>query len=279
MNVSDFTSLLQNPEALTIEHANSLEKILEEYPFFQAGKALYLKGLKDFDSFKYNEALKRTAAYTTDRSVLFNFITSEEFSQNNIAKNIPQHEKIVEDIHVEAEEIVEVQETDLGKQKDAEAILDPSLFEKKEIVSLEEDEDIKALELGKPLEFDSNEQHSFSEWLKLAQAKPIIRKEEIKKETSSDDKKRQKFALIDKFIEENPKINPSKDAATTINLAKQNLVEKSELMTETLARIYLEQRKYKKALQAYKILSLKYPEKSGFFADQIRAVKKLQQNN
>ena len=47
-------------------------------------------------------------------------------------------------------------------------------------------------------------------------------------------------------------------------------------MTETLARVYLEQKKYKKAIQAFKILSLKYPEKSGFFADQIRAVKKLQ---
>jgi len=47
-------------------------------------------------------------------------------------------------------------------------------------------------------------------------------------------------------------------------------------MTETLAKVYLEQKKYRKAIQAFKILSLKYPEKSGFFADQIRAVKMLQ---
>ena len=46
-------------------------------------------------------------------------------------------------------------------------------------------------------------------------------------------------------------------------------------MTETLAKVYLQQKNYKKALQAYTILSLKYPEKSGFFADQIRAIKKL----
>jgi cytochrome c-type biogenesis protein CcmH/NrfG len=46
-------------------------------------------------------------------------------------------------------------------------------------------------------------------------------------------------------------------------------------MTETLARIYLEQGKYKEALQAYRILILKYPEKSSFFADQIKAVEKL----
>ena len=53
-------------------------------------------------------------------------------------------------------------------------------------------------------------------------------------------------------------------------------MDKSELMTETLAKVYLEQKKYKKAIQAFKILSLKYPEKSSFFADQIQAVKKLQ---
>ncbi len=50
-------------------------------------------------------------------------------------------------------------------------------------------------------------------------------------------------------------------------------------MTETLAKLYLEQKKYKKAIQAYKILSLKYPEKSSFFADRIKAVKQLQKDN
>lgn len=64
-----------------------------------------------------------------------------------------------------------------------------------------------------------------------------------------------------------------------LNLAKEFLVEKSQLMTETLAKVYLEQKKYKKAIQAYQILILKYPEKSGFFADQIKAIKKIQQNN
>ncbi|MDO7628787.1 MAG: hypothetical protein MUQ46_05840 [Flavobacteriaceae bacterium] len=50
-------------------------------------------------------------------------------------------------------------------------------------------------------------------------------------------------------------------------------------MTETLARVYLEQKKYKKALQAYKILSLKYPEKNSFFASQIKVVQKLIKEN
>ena len=58
------------------------------------------------------------------------------------------------------------------------------------------------------------------------------------------------------------------------NLASQYSRTSEALMTETLAKVYLQQKNFKKALQAYHILSLKYPEKSGFFADQIRAVNK-----
>lgn len=55
--------------------------------------------------------------------------------------------------------------------------------------------------------------------------------------------------------------------------------EPTKLMTETLAKVYLEQKKYTKAIQAYEILILKYPEKSSFFADRINEIKNLQQNN
>ena len=49
-------------------------------------------------------------------------------------------------------------------------------------------------------------------------------------------------------------------------------------MTETLAKIFVKQQKYNKAIQAYKILSLKYPEKSTLFADEIDKLKKLKKN-
>ena len=48
---------------------------------------------------------------------------------------------------------------------------------------------------------------------------------------------------------------------------------KSEYMTETLAKIYFEQKKFKEAIRAYEILSLKYPEKISLFADQIKTIK------
>ena len=48
-------------------------------------------------------------------------------------------------------------------------------------------------------------------------------------------------------------------------------------MTETLAKVLMKQKKYVKALEAYRILSLKYPEKNSFFADQIKKIQKLKE--
>ena len=183
--------------------------------------------------------------------------------------------------------------------------MDPSLFQPKfkrqKLVSfaLDESENIEKvtpetktqeasaediLLLGKPLEFNKKETHSFNEWLKLASFKTIIRdKKPAKIESKTEDidqlERRKKFKLIDEFITNNPKINPDKTYTPTHNIAKAQLIQPEELMTETLARIYVEQKNYKKAIQSYKILSLKYPEKSSFFAIQIRAVEQLQEQN
>ena len=119
------------------------------------------------------------------------------------------------------------------------------------------------LEIGKPLEFDETEEHSFSEWLALTKVKKINR-EEIK-ENPND--------LIDKFIDTNPIMKAEKTKFfSPIETAKTSLIENDELVTETLARVYLEQQHFDKAISAYKKLSLKYPEKSSLFADQINLI-------
>ncbi|WP_394974828.1 hypothetical protein [uncultured Croceitalea sp.] len=285
MNVSDFIYLLQKSDTiLSPKQTRELEGILEEYPYFQAARALHLKGLKNLDSYKYNNALKVTAAHTTDREVLFDYITTKEFTQNSIADSILGRILPLEEKEIISEEITPNPEIEvfLGEEeeksplpqniKDAEQILNPALFESKEeeqqieeINNSEED-----LQLGKPLPFTKSEKHSFGEWLQLASPKPINRKEESKK--------KKKFELLDKFIESKPKIVPSKESDSKVNIDDSIKIDKNQLMTETLAKVYLEQKKYKKAIQAFKILSLKYPEKSGFFADQIWKVKNLKKD-
>ena len=46
-------------------------------------------------------------------------------------------------------------------------------------------------------------------------------------------------------------------------------------MTETLAKLYIEQKHFDQAIRAYEILSLKYPKKSSFFIREIEKIKKL----
>jgi hypothetical protein len=254
------TYLLNNPEALKKEHQPELEKLLADFPYFQPVRALYLKCLKDQNSYTYNHELKKTAAHTTDRSVLFEYITSEAF--------------IKEETLSRDEDAFSKEESEKELKK-AEAILNPNLFEKKGFQKEQEKAVEEILLVHKPLPFSRDDKHSFQEWLKLTSAKPI---ERITEQPKQEVEKEEKFKLIDKFIQENPKIDPRNSVSAT-DLAKPFSETNENLMTETLAKVYVQQSNYKKAIQAYKILILKNPEKSGFFADQIRAIEKLQQHN
>ena len=87
-----------------------------------------------------------------------------------------------------------------------------------------------------------------------------------------------KFDLIDQFIKNSPKIQFSQEKKSEPEI-KIGAKIKDELITETLAKIYVTQKKFNKAIKAYEILSLKYPKKSSFFADQIERIKNLKKNN
>ena len=80
MNISDLIYLLNKPEATNEKQTIALENVVLQYPYFQAARALHLKGLFNQESFRYNYELKKTAAYTTDRTILFEFITSKNFA-------------------------------------------------------------------------------------------------------------------------------------------------------------------------------------------------------
>ncbi|MFC4634836.1 hypothetical protein ACFO3O_13015 [Dokdonia ponticola] len=303
MNTQALTYLLEHPEHISSSHTTAIRSLIAEFPYFQSAHALYLKGLKNEESFAYNKALKVTAAHTTDRAVLFEYITSELFEQNEISTQIK-----AQDTHLRTLEVDDLQDVSLQVQKEeqekASKILDPNLFVEKENSEITKRSPKEVLSVGKPLAFNTNEVHSFQEWLQLSRFSPIERdtptqetqpekttpsssdkdsedqtpEESNKGETTITDKKR-KQEIIDSFIASNPKIafSPS-TVSSKKNLAKESLMPSEALMTETLARVYVEQKNYKKAKQAYRILSLKYPEKSSFFADQIRAIDQLEEN-
>ncbi|WP_438710993.1 hypothetical protein ACSTS3_20965 [Aquimarina muelleri] len=311
MNTKEFTYILQNPKQLDKEQGYALEKIIKTFPYFQSARSLFLKSLKSQESFRYNQELKITAAHTTDRSVLFDFITSDIFKENtknqDVKKKHTSEIEVIDPQEIKASPRITMDEAIRMKIKEAEDVLDPALFfTRKENKKTEKEsgihkteEDSKNLEkqnktpeeilqINKPLDFNKKETHSFAEWLKLTSLDPIDRDSDQKIKPSDSKNKentsqktleqKDKFDLIDEFIASNPKIKPVAKNAPARDLTKENTVSTDELMTETLARVYLNQKNYKKAIQAYNILILKNPEKSGFFADQIRAIKKTQEN-
>ena len=285
MQTERLTYLLQHPTQIDKFETAQLDSLIKEYPYFQAARAIQLKGLKAQESFGYNAALRATAAYTTNRTMLFDFITSADFAGHEIAHDITNQTDRIHNIELVAPEIVSSEAPlQLEKQlkselKKAEAILDPALFTKKpETLTTQEKETVaKSLGTDAPLPFKKEDRHSFGEWLSLTSAKPIDRSQPEEEET--EDSKQKRFDLIDKFLADTPKLAPTGSLEKNPNLAKAFTKGTDSLMTETLAKVYLQQKNYKKAIQAYEILSLKNPEKSGFFADQIRAIQLLLDQN
>ena len=209
MNVTDYTYLINKPDAINERHHASLEKVIEEFPYFQSARVLRLKHLYNQDSFKYNYALKVAAAFTTDRSVLFDFITSNSFVT---VQNGYYEQKLAEllNINVVGSEVID---TSIPATSSANIdTLEQSILSSiKESNQPEEATEVK-LEIGKPLDFTINEKHSFQEWLQLSRFKPIERTSSENTISESDDKKK-KLDIIDKFLEANPKIPPiTKDA-------------------------------------------------------------------
>lgn len=270
MNSTEFTYLLQHPENIDALKTQQLNEVISEFPYFQSARAIQLKGLNKTNSFKYNQTLKKTAAYTIDRKVLFDFITSPIF----ITKANKETELLEEIEVIDAENVKTLHKKIIESLSNKIAETKPDTIQKQKIVN-DEEKTTDVLELGKPIQFVSSEPHSFNEWMQLIAQKPIVREEipVLKIEEIEE-----KFDLIDKFIELNPKIKPIDKNAINSDVIMEGSTENESLMTETLAKVYLEQKKYENAIKAYRILILKYPEKSGFFADRIKAIKNLQKN-
>ena len=100
---------------------------------------------------------------------------------------------------------------------------------------------------------------------------------EINKTLHNSNEVEKKFALIDNFLSNKKRIDPDRNSRNNEDLSEKSIVSQDELMTETLAKVLMKQKKYDKALEAYQILGLKYPEKNSFFADQIKKIQKLKE--
>ncbi|WP_163322141.1 hypothetical protein [Draconibacterium mangrovi] len=118
------------------------------------------------------------------------------------------------------------------------------------------------------------------------QVEAAIENSQVTYRLEGDVELRSENSLIDKFlstdserlrtVKHNPETNGN---GSERELVEQSVKEDEELVTETLASIYFQQKNFGKALDAYKKLSLKYPEKSVYFAGRIEEIELLKNNN
>ena len=98
-------------------------------------------------------------------------------------------------------------------------------------------------------------------------------------ETSAAAPVENSFALVDAFLDASPEEKEPQAPVITVAENPENEdsdeLQDEEFLTESLAKIYIKQRRYAKALEIIRKLSLKYPEKNIYFADQIRFLEKL----
>jgi len=219
----------------------ALENILEVYPDFHLVRTYFLKAVQELKPEAFDKQLAHTAIATYDRNLLYDFIENQNKSPIKV-KNSLSISKIN----------AQLKESKKTKSKETKG---SGVKKSKKVLKFQEIE-------------NTPESLTFADWAHYLKTKKVLNKE---KPTLED-----KFKLIDSFIANTQKIVPDKNSKNSIDLSEISWTSSNELMTETLAKVFVKQKKYAKALQAYQILGLKYPEKNSFFADQVKEIKRLQ---
>jgi len=260
MNKSVFSDLISSPENLNQIHAGEIVEVLDEFPYCQIAHLLMAKKLKQDDSMLFEKQLNLSAAYAPSRKILHDLIEGSAIissDQNDILfdTSIKEEKKLETEI-IESE--VEVKSSDDQQLQDLIQSETQTAYDLSQIPPLElpKDEESKR-------KINENEKHHFSDWIRY------IDGQKLKNEKDADE-------LIDKFIAEDPRIGEIKpEQPSHENLAKKSLKEVDyDLVTETLAKIHIDQGNKLLAIEIYERLMLKYPEKRPYFAAQINFIKK-----
>jgi len=244
----ELVELIEHPERLDRDTLYELRSLLALYPYFQTARLLMLQNLYLLHDSSFDEELRRAAIYITDRRVLFQMIEAAHYRLRT-----PQ---------------VQAQKADNEEERENRTISLIDTF----LDSIPKEEDDKEKK-RKPTPADAAVDYV-----------AYLLESETDDDTSEDVPQLIGQDLIDTFINndkgkivlsENPEYVPEVEKEAT----EEDSVPEEGYFTETLARIYIKQGRYSKALEIIQRLSLQYPKKNAYFADQIRFLEKLIINN
>jgi len=282
MNKEKFISFMQNPENLDKASMDELAYLIKEFPYCQSAHILLtLNHLKE-DSILYDSSLKTTAIYASNRRVLKKHIDGLSTNQ----KSVILHDEGLN------EQKTENQESGIKSQKsgDKNQELKAKRKEKRNLASRQARKKKEKRYSGETTDLiieeepaDKKKSHSLSELKKIVEKR--IREIEREKKENSGKVSETKVAtttssdLIDKFIKDQPVISRNKvDFFNAKKEAASSIVDQENIVSETLANIYIDQGYSEKAKNIYQKLSLKYPEKSIYFAALIKKAEKDNNN-
>ena len=77
MNKKQFYNIISDSNLLANADEQSIDEIIAEFPYFQTAYILKSKILSDKGSFKYDNFIKLASLYSADRTVLYNYLHTE----------------------------------------------------------------------------------------------------------------------------------------------------------------------------------------------------------
>ena len=302
---------IANPARLDEKSIEGLWQLVKEYPYFQTARLLLAKNLDKAGHEAYPPALRLAAAYAGDRGLLKRLIESAEvpfeFAEENqallnseqVADSI-ERPAFTEDISHEkekkpaeaSESATDPAETTLNGIS-AEVNLSAGPVERQEAPATMSPEGLNQLtrgfaeELKSPLVDAPNDpaKEELSPMIGLIRSSLSTISEERQHtgdtsfhvrsdESSITNLERNHQALIDKFIQDEPRMPaPRHEFFNPEGHARLSTQEHEDIVSETLARIYENQGHIQKAIKIYEKLVLLIPEKSSYFAGRIEEIK------